>query len=262
MGSLLTLTIASPGSDVDLESTEAEAVFSAGSSLGASTSLGQSRFFGGGPDDGSTSQEDGAADVAAAFTNLATSAATVWERFVLGLDEAFERFRTEFQGRMFEPWEDRSGPDTVESPPTGASSAPDGPTNWRTGPGGAAKGTAGDRTENLQRTSGDTFVDAAIHALWAEEASVILPIDTTAKFSIRLMGTDSGIYGPGRPPTGAGAFGRQPRLAGRDRPDSRRVHLEGASRALVLAAFVTGGTLLARPHLSRLHRAGRHFGGE
>ena len=262
VGSLLTLTIATPGSDLDLDSTEAEALSSAGAPLGASTSFGQSRFFGGGHNDGGASQEDDAPDVAAAFTNLAISAASVWERFVLGLDEAFERFRDEFQGRMFEPWEDRSGPDTVEAPPTGASTAPDGPTSWRTGPGGAATGAAGDWTENRQGTGRNAFVDAAIHALSNDDTSVMRPFDTTAKLSIRLMGTDSGIHRPGRQTWGAAAFDRRPRPAGRDRADSRRVPMEEPSRALLLAAFATGGTLLARPHLSRFHRAGRHFGGE
>ena len=258
VGSLLTLTIASPASDIDIDSSEAEAVLSAGLSLGASASFGQSRFFGGGRNDGSTSQEDGAADVAAAFTNLAT--ASVWERFVLGLDEAFDTFREEFQGRMFEPWEDRSGPDTVESPPTGASSAPDGPTSWRTGAaGGVEAGTAGDWTENVRGTGGNAFVDAAIHALWDDQASLMRPLDATAKLSIRLMGTDSGIHRPDRQTPGAAAFVRKPRPAGRDRADSRQVPIEDPSRALVLAAFVTGGTLLARPHRSRFHRAGRHF---
>jgi Concanavalin A-like lectin/glucanases superfamily/FG-GAP-like repeat len=260
VGSLLTLTIALPDSDVDLES--AEAVFSVGSPLGASPSFGQSRFFAGGRNEESASTDDGATDVASAPTNLVTSAASVWERFVLGLDEAFERFRDEFQGRMFEPWEERSGPDTVKSPPTGVSSAPEGPTSWRPGPGAAATGVAGDRTENLHRKSGDALVDAAISALWQKDESVKPAFDTRATLSIRLMGTDSGIHRPGRHTPGAVKFGRQLGPARRGRAESRPVRLQEPSRALVLAGFVAGGTLLARPRLSRFYRAGRHFDGE
>jgi hypothetical protein len=98
VGTLLTLTIAAPGSETNLESAEAAAAVTST----ASVSLGQSVYPQGARDDAGSGDGEKVADAEAA-AKPASASASAWERFILNLDEALERLRGEFQGRIRKP---------------------------------------------------------------------------------------------------------------------------------------------------------------
>jgi hypothetical protein len=121
VGALLTLTIAAPGGDLNLEA--AEAVSSAAA---PSVSLGQSAYQQGASgtagrgDAEMMAQDDGDA-------KAAKPSASAWERFILNLDEALERFQSEFRKRFAAPDKSQPAADPDHAQSTSGSSSGDGP---------------------------------------------------------------------------------------------------------------------------------------
>ena len=194
VGSLLTLTITSPGSDLDFESADVEATASIALPAGAGGSTGQSRLHPDSPEDAESVDRDSAGGVIDVLTNLATSAASAWERFILGLDEALDRFRTEFQGRTLDHSEgELAVPGTVESRPTGVVTPPDGSTSWRSAPGTPAAGTGDDSTESPRGAQAGAIVDASIQSLWGEDVSEVQPVQALITIPIHFKGALVGV---------------------------------------------------------------------
>jgi len=179
VGTLLTLTIASPGSEINLESAETGA--GASVAAAASVSLGQGAYRQSGRDDAGSGDGDNVADVEAAAIP-ASSSASAWERFILGLDEALERFRREFQGRILRPDEPKAAPDPADSQPTDGSSSGDGPmssgstTNRMLG-GSEPESIVSPHSSHVAET-----IDAIVDSIWCDEArvDVALPVGVAA----------------------------------------------------------------------------------
>jgi large repetitive protein len=259
VGSLLTLTIASPASELDLESNEFDSAASVGLSSVTSASFGQSATGPGERDDARAAEVEVTDDVNAVLTNIAASAASAWERFFLGLDEALDRFRDEFQGRILGPPEEKSAPDTVGSPPAGISSAPDGPTTWRSTPGTAPASAADVSPESLD---GARVVDVSIHAICGDDEGPLQRLHAVVKIPIRFVGTDSVINVSGGRSSGFPAIKQHLGAGYRNCEASRPDNPEAPSLPLALATFVTGWTLLSRTNSSRFHRATARMGND
>ncbi len=99
VASILTLTVSTSEAENSLESAQSEAAVSVASLSGSSASLGQSvgRQSGRDLDPGSEVEKAGES---AGIANPGAAAASPWARFMLGLDQALEQFRSEFQSRI------------------------------------------------------------------------------------------------------------------------------------------------------------------
>ncbi len=98
VASLLTLTVSTSDGSLNAESADADAAVSIAALSGSSASLGQSsrqfvRVFPGNDE----AQDAGESPDP---SNPPSPAATPWERFMLGLDQALEQFRREFPSRI------------------------------------------------------------------------------------------------------------------------------------------------------------------
>jgi FG-GAP-like repeat len=106
-----------------------------------------------------------------AAANPGESSAMTWERFVIGLDEALEGFRREYQGPISGDHDQSRRDDQEVSQPQAGSSSPDEPTSWRSAlePFPGDVGREGNGSETPTREGG---------AIKATEAS--LPLVTAA----------------------------------------------------------------------------------
>jgi hypothetical protein len=99
VASLLTLTVSTSEGELNLESAQAETAVSLASLSGSSASIGQgfSRRSGGDIAGSEDAQNSGESPDP---SSPGSPAATPWERFMLGLDQALEQFRREFPSRI------------------------------------------------------------------------------------------------------------------------------------------------------------------
>jgi len=161
VATLLTVTIQSSPSDLSLESAEAFAV-----SPGASVSLGQGLSAQNDLDRAGGGEAENAGQAADDATRAASEQNAAWERFMLGLDEAFKRFRREHpQGIARES--DLSVRPVPSPAPT--SSVRDGPTSSRSAPGQLPPRGGRDARAGSMSTLTFKMLDAIIQALWGED---------------------------------------------------------------------------------------------
>ena len=99
VASLLTLTVSTTEGELNVESAQTEAAASLASLPGSSAALGQGLSRQSGRDPAGSDEADNAGQSADAASPGA-SASSPWERFMLGLDQALEQFRREFQSRI------------------------------------------------------------------------------------------------------------------------------------------------------------------
>jgi hypothetical protein len=169
VGTVLTLTIESPGGEAGLVSSEGGAAVSLSVSPAASISIGQSLSRLGDENEGDGEEE--AADVSAdAGKNPAPPAASAWERYFLGLDEALEGFRREFPGRIEADRVPKDGGHDAESQPADRSSPQEGSTRA-----GSAADPRSDDRDDEPATHEDPHrreeaLDATIQSIWGEQS--------------------------------------------------------------------------------------------
>jgi len=161
VATLLTVTIESSPSDLSLESAEAFAV-----SPGASVSLGQGLSAQNDLDRAGEGEAENAGQAADDATHAASAQNAAWERFMLGLDEAFKRFRREHpQGISRES--DRSDRPVPSPAPT--SPVRDGPTSLRSAPGQLPPRGGRDVRAGSISTLTVKILDAIIQSVWGED---------------------------------------------------------------------------------------------
>jgi hypothetical protein len=168
VATVLTLTISVSGVELnfDLVATEATAVaaFLPGTGISVGQGLSSQRSGGPGNDDGTQSDES-AAGVAVAVP----AASAPWERYVIGLDEALEKFQREHpSGVSGAPARDSSS-DRPQSPPAAGLPTQGGPTSLRSSPNPVPSGDELDQTENASPSPGVEAIDAIIESVWSED---------------------------------------------------------------------------------------------
>ncbi|MFI5454651.1 MAG: FG-GAP-like repeat-containing protein [Isosphaerales bacterium] len=168
VATVLTLTIAVPGDELNLGLAETQATAVAAFLPGTGVSVGQglsSQGRGGpGGDDGAESDLPGA-NIAGA----APAAIAPWERYVIGLDEALEQFRRENpNGVSGAPARDPAS-DRPASPPAVGVPTQGGPTSLKSRPNPVPSGGEPDRTEEPSPTTAVDAIDMVISSLWGED---------------------------------------------------------------------------------------------
>jgi hypothetical protein len=162
----LTLTISTTGTELNLASAESEAAASVEFSPGASVSFGQSLSNQGGQDNAAGTDGEKAGETEDVATNPASSSASPWERFILGLDEALERFRREFQGRILGPQDQATDGAQPKAKPSADASPPIGPTSLRSTPCPPPTTTGDKPTRGPNATDQVEAFDATIDSIW------------------------------------------------------------------------------------------------
>jgi len=168
VATVLTLTIAVSGDELNLGLVEAEAIAVAAFLPGTGISVGQglsSQGHGGpGGDDDAESDVPGAS-----VTGAVPAVIAPWERFVIGLDEALEQFQRENpNGVSGAPARD-SASGRSDSPPAAGAPAQGGPTSLKSGSNLVPSGGEPDRTENASPSLDVEAIDAIIQSLWRED---------------------------------------------------------------------------------------------
>jgi len=168
VATVLTLTIAVPGDELNLGLAETQATAVAAFLPGTGISVGQglpAQGYGGpGGGDGAESDVPGAAVAGAVPAVIAP-----WERYVIGLDEALEQFRRENpNGISGAPARD-SASDRPASPPAAGVPIQGEPTSLKSGPNPVPSSGELDRTEELSPTTGVDAIDMVISSLWGED---------------------------------------------------------------------------------------------
>ena len=168
VATVLTLTISVSGEEFNLEVAETEATAVAAFLPGTALSVGQglsSQGRGGPGGDDSAESEVPGATVAGAVPSLIAP----WQRFVIGLDEAFEQFQRENpNGVSGAPARDAAS-DRSDSPPAASVPAQGGPTSLKSGPNQLPSGGELDATEAASPSAGVEAIDAVIRSFWGED---------------------------------------------------------------------------------------------
>ncbi len=177
VATLLTLTISVSSEELNLVAVEAETTAVAAFLPGSGISVGQGLSFqrSGGPGGDDAAELDGSkTDVAGAVP----AAIAPWERYVLGLDEALEKFQRENpNGVSGAPARDSSS-DRPDSPPAAGLPTQGGPTSWKSGGEWRVVGDGIDAIiESVWGPSPDTRhpisdcggIDAIIESVWGED---------------------------------------------------------------------------------------------
>jgi hypothetical protein len=182
VATVLTLTIPVSNEEPTHGPAEAEGAIVAAFQTGAGISLGQGPAAPSGRG-GSGADEPAQADEAGVLAATpAPAAISVWERMVLGLDEALERFRRENPGGLSgagassaRPAGDR--PDSSSSPGAPAQGVP---SSLRSAPELVPSEGAGDGRVEASPTVTAEMIDAAIESLWGEGARPDRPVGAPA----------------------------------------------------------------------------------
>jgi FG-GAP-like repeat len=169
VATLLTLTISvSSGEELNfgLVATEATVVaaFLPGSGISVGQGLSSQRSGGLEGDDGAELDEskDGVAGAVPA-------AISTWERYVIRLDEALEKFQREHpNGVSSAPARDSSS-DRSDSPPAAGQPAQGGPTSLNSSPNPVPSDGEPDQTENASPSIGVEAIDTIIESVWGED---------------------------------------------------------------------------------------------
>ena len=168
LATVLTLTIAVSGDELNLGLQETEATgvaaFLSGTGISVGQSLSSQTKAGPGGDDNVESDE--------ADPNVAGTVPTViapWARFVLGLDQAIEQFQRENPNGVSGAPAASSGTDRADSAPPTAAPAQGGPTSKKSSPDQVPESGERDRTENASPGLGTEAIDAIIESFWKED---------------------------------------------------------------------------------------------
>ena len=187
VGALLTLTIASPGGDFNLEAAEAVSSVAA-----PSASLGQSAYQQGASGTAGSSDAE-KVDQIEGDVKAPKPSASAWERFILNLDEALERFQREFQKRIVAPNKPQAAPDPDHAQSTGGSSSGDGPMSSKATIKMAPEVSEHDSIQTRHRSRIIGTIDAIIESIRSEE-----PIGDTA-LPARIVALMAGLALVARP---------------------------------------------------------------
>ena len=168
VATVLTLTITVSGNELNLALVETEAIAVAAFLPGTGISLGQglsSQGHGGpGGDDDAESDVPGAAIPGAVPAVIAP-----WERFVIGLDEALEKFqRDNPNGVSGAPARD-SASDRSDSPAAATPPAQGAPTSLKSGSNPVPSTDEPDPTKEPSPTTAVEAIDTVISSLWRED---------------------------------------------------------------------------------------------
>jgi hypothetical protein len=185
---------------------------------GAGISLGQGAAAPSGRG-GSGADEPAQADEAGANpATPAPAAISVWERIVLGLDEALERFRRENPGGLSGAGAGSARPagDRQEAPASPGAPAQGVPSSLRSAPGLLPSGDAGDGRVEATPTAKAAAIDVAIGSLWGAGARADRPVGAPAAAIERVLIGSAGAA----PSRGSGEAARLLIISepGRDEP--------------------------------------------
>ena len=165
VATVLTFTITVSGDEFNLGLAETEAAFLSGTGATVGQGLLSQGRGGPGGDDGAPSDEP-----QAGVAGSVPAVISPWERFVIGLDKALEQFwRDNPNGVSGAPARDAAS-DRSGSPPAADAPAQGAPTKLKSGSNTVPGGGEPDRTENPSPRSGVESIDAAVHAIWGEDA--------------------------------------------------------------------------------------------
>jgi hypothetical protein len=168
VATVLTLTISVSGVELNLDLVATEATTVAAFLPGTGISVGQglpSQQSGGPANDDGAESDESPAGVAGAVP----AAIAPWERYVIGLDEALEKFQREHpNGVSGAPARDSSS-DRPQSPPAAGLPAQGGPTSGKSGSDSAPSGDELDQTENASPSPGADAIDAIIESVWGKD---------------------------------------------------------------------------------------------
>ncbi len=254
VASLLTLTISTSEGENNLESAQSEAAISIASISGSSASLGQSSFRQSGRDLSESGEVERAGE-SADIADPGSSSASPWERFILGLDQALEQFRSEFESRIRGPQKQATGRDQAEVKPSADSSEPDAPARLRSTPLSVPQG-AQDEHDSAQPGAGGDAVDASIDSIWNEDVHQVVPIGSIAGAPLALVLAG---YGAERSAHATSRFSAlERRLHGRFQAFTApgRDEVVEPSLPLIAATCFTGWALVARPIVARSNCSG------
>ena len=245
VGSLLTLTI-STTSELSLESAEAEAAVSVAFLPATTASVGQSLSRYGVRDAAESAGET--ADDAAEVANPPAPAASAWERFILGLDQALDQFRREHRDWTPGSEDKNAGARERDSAPRADSSSAVGPTSWKSTLEPSPGAIDPERQDGEQRTGMAEALDAIIESLWVEGAPRIVPDGRVGSTPIHVVLARPGIEDAHRGRSRFPAIDR--RLHGAFRIPSAPRQDEPAELSIPLAAasFLTAWAVIVRPN--------------
>ena len=168
VATLLTLTISVSSEELNLVAVETESTAVAAFLPGSGISVGQGLSFqrsGGLAEDDGTELDESKDGVAGAVP----AAIAPWERYVLGLDEALEKFQRENpNGVSGAPARDSSS-DRPASPPAAGLPTQGGPTSLKSGPNPVPSHAEPDQTENALSSLGVEAIDTIIESVWGED---------------------------------------------------------------------------------------------
>ena len=168
LATVLTLTIAVSGNELELGLQETEATAVAAFLSGTGISLGQSLSSQakGGPGGDDNAESDGEkTDVAGTVPAVIAP----WARFVLGLDQVLEQFQRENPNGVSGTPAGDSGTDHADSPPATGIPTQGGPTTIKSSPDQVPQSGEPDRTENASPSFGSEAIDAIIESFWKED---------------------------------------------------------------------------------------------
>jgi hypothetical protein len=200
VATVLTLTISVSNEEPALGPAEAEGTGVAAFLPGAGIALGQGPA-GQSRSGGSTADEPAKADEAGAnLAPTAPAAISVWERTVLGLDEALERYRRENPGGLSGAGSGSARPagDRPESPASPSAPAQGVPASQRSAPDRLPSGGAGDGHVEPSPMARAEVIDAAIGSLWGEGARPDRPVRAPAATAIERVPIGSAGAAPCR----------------------------------------------------------------
>jgi hypothetical protein len=205
VATVLTLTISVANEEPARGPAGAEVASVAAVLPGGGIALGQGLAGPGRGGGGSGADEPAQADEAG--TDAATTvpaAISVWERIVLGLDEALERFRRENPGGLSGAGAGSARPagDRPESPATPGAPAQGVPSSLRSAPELLPNEGAGDGRVEPSPTARVAVIDAAIGSLWGEGARPDRPVGAPAA-AIERVPLGSAGAAPSRGSVGA-----------------------------------------------------------
>jgi hypothetical protein len=167
VATFLVLTVDSTEEATNLEAAETEAAASLAISSSASLALGQSLTRSG--DDLAVEEEgERAGDSEDVGGDARSPIASAWERFMLGLDDALERFRNEYQRRNSAATEPKGVDRRTESQPPERSQSIEGPTSLRSAPIQPPEDQPHESSANERSSKEGQAIDAVIDALWED----------------------------------------------------------------------------------------------
>jgi hypothetical protein len=160
------------GDEFNLGLAETEAAFLSGT--GATVGQGLSSHERGGPggDDSEAADEP-----LAAVAESVPGVITPWERFVIGLDKALEQFWRDNPDGVSGAPAPGTASDHADSPPAADAPTQGGPTSLKSGSNLVPSRSEPDRTENPSPRIRVESIDAAVHAMWGEDAPLDQAVD-------------------------------------------------------------------------------------